>query len=66
MTIAATMRRLFLGTALGLAALSAAAAEEWKFAVEEGPGDVQTLYAEEFKRLVEERSGGKIQVTVYT
>lgn len=66
MTIAATMRRVFLGTALGLAALSAAAAEEWKFAVEEGPGDVQTLYAEEFKRLVEERSGGQVKVTVYT
>ena len=66
MTLAATMRRVLMGTALGFAALSAAAAEEWKFAVEEGPGDVQTLYAEEFKRLVEARSGGKIQVTVYT
>ncbi len=65
MNIATRIRRLAVGVTLGLAALSAAAAD-WKFAVEEGPGDVQTLYAEEFKRLVEERTKGKVTVTIYT
>ena len=65
MNIGTRIRRLAVGVTLGLAALSAAAAD-WKFAVEEGPGDVQTLYAEEFKRLVEERTKGKVTVTIYT
>ena len=55
MNIGTRIRRLAVGVTLGFAALSAAAAD-WKFAVEEGPGDVQTLYAEEFKRLVEEKT----------
>ena len=42
-----------------------AAAEEWRFALEEIEGSVQDAYAQEFKRLVEERSGGDITVTVY-
>lgn len=42
------------------------AAEEWKFAHEESDGDVQDLYAEEFKRLVEERTDGDVSVTIYT
>ena len=66
MTVKADLKRLVLGVALGFAAITAASAEEWKFAVEEGPGDVQTIYAEEFKRLVEERTGGKVKVTIYT
>ena len=45
---------------------SAALAEDWKFAHEEGPGDVQDLYAQEFKRLVEERTDGDVTVTIYT
>ena len=65
MNIGTRIRRLAVGVTLGFAALSAAAAD-WKFAVEEGPGDVQTLYAEEFKRLVEERTKGKVTVTIYT
>ena len=46
-------------------AAPAASAESWKFAVEEGPGDVQTLYAQEFKRLVEAHQG-QVKVTIYT
>jgi tripartite ATP-independent transporter DctP family solute receptor len=65
MHIAASLKRLAIGLSLGAAAFSAVAAD-WKFAVEEGPGDVQTLYAEEFKRLVEERTQGKVKVTIYT
>lgn len=37
----------------------------WKFAIEEIQGSVQDAYAQEFKRLVEERSQGRIKVTVY-
>lgn len=42
------------------------AAEEWKFAHEESDGDVQDIYAEEFKRMVEERTDGDVTVTIYT
>jgi tripartite ATP-independent transporter DctP family solute receptor len=51
---------------LGLAAWSgAASAAEWKFAIEEIQGSVQDRYAQEFKRRTEDKSGGKIKVTVY-
>jgi TRAP-type C4-dicarboxylate transport system substrate-binding protein len=65
MKIAISLKRMAFGLTLGCAAFSALAAE-WKFAVEEGPGDVQTVYAEEFKRLVEARTNGKTKVTIYT
>ena len=60
------LKRWLAGLTLGLTAALAAHAEDWKFAVEEGPGDVQTIYAQEFKRLVEEKTKGKVKVTVYT
>jgi tripartite ATP-independent transporter DctP family solute receptor len=41
------------------------APEHWRFAIEETIGSVQHAYALKFKELVEERSGGEIQVTVY-
>ena len=66
MAIARTLKHLIAGAVIGLAALGVAHAEEWKFAVEEGPGDVQTLYAEQFKKLVEQRTQGKVKVTIYT
>ena len=66
MKLAGNLKRLVLGAAMSLAAFSAASAESWKFAVEEGPGDVQTLYAQEFKRLVEARTKGQVKVTIYT
>jgi TRAP-type transport system periplasmic protein len=47
-------------------AVAPAAAEEWRFAHEENPDDVQDLYAREFKRLVEERTDGEVTVTIYT
>ena len=51
---------------LGLAAASAPAkADEWKFAIEEITGSVQDAYAQEFKRLIEEKSGGDVTVTIY-
>ena len=66
MKLTGNLKRLVLGAAMSLAAFSAASAESWKFAVEEGPGDVQTLYAQEFKRLVEARTKGQVKVTIYT
>ncbi len=55
------LKHWIAGLALGLTAATAAQAQEWKFAVEEGPGDVQTLYAQEFKRLVEAAHQGQDQ-----
>jgi tripartite ATP-independent transporter DctP family solute receptor len=39
--------------------------EIWRFAIEETQGSVQDAYAQRFKELVEERSGGEISVKVY-
>lgn len=38
---------------------------EWKFALEEIQGSVQDAYAQKFKELVEQRTQGKVKVTVY-
>ena len=70
------MKRKFRTFASGLAVAALAAAgialgagsseaKEWKFAIEEIDGSVQDKYAQEFKRLIEEKSGGDITVTVY-
>ena len=49
--------------ALGLLAFSAgAAAETWRIGLEEIEGSVQHRYAEQFKELVEDKSGGDITV----
>jgi len=37
----------------------------WRFALEEVEGSVQDAYAEEFKRRIEERSDGAIEVEIY-
>lgn len=39
--------------------------EVWRFAIEETTGSVQDAYAQKFKELVEEKSGGKVLVKVY-
>lgn len=39
--------------------------EIWRFAIEESRGSVQHEYALEFKRRVEEKTGGAVQVKVY-
>ncbi|NBC34037.1 MAG: C4-dicarboxylate ABC transporter [Alphaproteobacteria bacterium] len=55
-----------VAAAFGVALIAGpAAAEEWRFALEEIEGSVQDAYAQEFARLVEERSGGDVTVTVY-
>lgn len=68
-----TSSQRWSGTFLAGAALALAVtllsppiqAEEWKFAIEEITGSVQDRYAQEFKRRIEEKSGGKIEVVVY-
>lgn len=62
------LKKAALAAAMGLALAgqaSMAAAEEWKFALEEISGSVQDAYAQKFKALIEEKSAGKISVTVY-
>jgi tripartite ATP-independent transporter DctP family solute receptor len=63
-----------LAGALAIAAIAVAGttlpsgsadAKEWKFAIEEISGSVQDRYAQEFKRRIEEKSGGDITVTIY-
>lgn len=51
-----------LGLSGGAASVEAA---EWKFAIEEIDGSVQDQYAQEFKKRIEEKSGGDVTVTVY-
>ena len=53
------------GAVVALTFTCNAAAAEWKFAIEEIEGSVQDAYAQEFKRVVEEKSGGDITVTIY-
>ena len=42
-----------------------APAETWRFAIEESEGSVQHAYALKFKELVEERTGGEVEVVIY-
>lgn len=39
--------------------------EIWRFAIEESEGSVQHEYALRFKELIEERTGGQVEVVVY-
>lgn len=39
--------------------------ERWRFAIEETAGSVQHAYAVKFKELVESRSDGEVEVTIY-
>lgn len=49
----------------GAVTTSVAQAETWRFALEEIDGSIQDSYAEEFKRRIEERSGGDVTVEIY-
>jgi len=60
-----TIRALLAGAALTLSFSAGAAAEEWKFAIEEIEGSVQDAYAQKFKELIEEKTGGEVTVTIY-
>lgn len=65
-TVAGKLSLTLAAGTVGLALVGpAAAADEWKFAIEEISGSVQDKYAQEFKRLIEEKSGGDVTVTIY-
>ena len=49
-----------------LAGTAAQAAQyHWRFALEEIKGSVQDHYAQQFKKLIEKRTHGKVQITIY-
>lgn len=58
------LRNMIIGvTALGMVGVASSAfAETWRFGLEETEGSVQYGYAEAFKQLIEEKSGGDITV----
>ena len=58
------MRNFMIGvTALGMVGTASSAfAETWRFGLEETEGSVQYSYAEEFKKMIEEKSEGDITV----
>jgi tripartite ATP-independent transporter DctP family solute receptor len=56
---------LLAGAVMATAVAQAASAEEWKFAIEEIEGSVQDAYAQKFKELIEEKTGGDVTVTIY-
>lgn len=60
------LRNIFIGVAaLGMVGVtSSALAETWRFGLEEIEGSVQDGYAQEFKRLIEEKSNGDITVQI--
>ncbi len=57
--------RVLVGIVLSLAVAMQAAAQEWRFAIEEIQGSVQDAYAQRFAELMAEKSGGRVQVSVY-
>ncbi|WP_428035809.1 TRAP transporter substrate-binding protein DctP [Amphritea sp.] len=40
-------------------------AETWKFALEEVKGDIQDIYAQEFKKRIEAKTKGEVEVDIY-
>lgn len=65
------VRSIARAAVLGLTAFAAAACggdgadRIWRFALEETRGSVQDTYASRFEELIEEKSGGEIDVIVY-
>ncbi|WP_435102574.1 TRAP transporter substrate-binding protein [Arhodomonas sp. AD133] len=58
------LRILCAGTAL-LAFTAGAQEYTWRFALEEVDGSVQDAYAEQFKKLMEEKTDGAVSVEIY-
>ncbi|MDI3324560.1 TRAP transporter substrate-binding protein DctP [Pontibacterium granulatum] len=40
-------------------------AETWKYAIEVSQGDIQDLYAQEFKKRIEQKTSGEVEVKVF-
>lgn len=63
-TIKKVLKGVALSTALVMSS-GAALAEEWKFAIEEIPGSIMDTYAQEFKKLIENKTNGDVTVKIY-
>ncbi|MBE9397029.1 TRAP transporter substrate-binding protein DctP [Pontibacterium sp. N1Y112] len=63
-TIKKVLKGVALTTALVMSS-GAALAEEWKFAIEEIPGSIMDTYAQEFKKLIENKTNGDVTVKIY-
>lgn len=61
----AALRIVLVSLAIAAYGHHASAAEHWRFAIEETRGSVQDAYAMKFKELIESKSNGEIEVTVY-
>ncbi|WP_027857384.1 TRAP transporter substrate-binding protein [Marinobacterium jannaschii] len=62
------LTRIFKSAALFTALLlgsGAAIAEEWKFAIEEIPGSIMDVYAQEFKKRIESKTNGDVTIKIY-
>jgi len=59
------LRVLALLVTIALSACGSRDANTWRFAIEETRGSVQDAYAQQFAKLIEAKSGGKIKVIVY-
>jgi len=61
-----SFRRAMLAAVLAVSLpLTAKAAEEWRFAIEEIPGSIMDAYAQEFKKQIESATNGDVTVSVF-
>ena len=47
------------------AACATSQAETWKYALEEVKGDIQDIYAQEFKKRIAEKTNGEVDIDIY-
>lgn len=50
---------------ISVSARAVAVPEQWRFAIEESVGSVQDAYARQFKSIIEARSKGEVEVSIY-
>lgn len=59
------LKKVCLFMTMFLLVASVLHAEEWKFALEVVEGDVQDIYAQEFKKRIEAKTKGQININIY-
>lgn len=59
------LKKVCLFMTMFLLVASVLHAEEWKFALEVVEGDVQDIYAQEFKKRIEAKTKGKVNINIY-
>lgn len=58
-------KKMALASIVALVMPMSASAETWKFAIEEIPGSIMDAYAKEFKRIIEDKTDGDVDVVIY-